>query len=330
MEIKIKCYKDNSRKNQIHKAISLLNGIQNYFFYIPELTLEHELCEGTLNWGNFCRSNISPDSYEIYITEKSFDDNWFSHEGDKISVISIAGWEDYFAPPSLRSYIIYQIAQSSICFEGEITEKMEMRMIHDISEGCMFDLCVHKNDIKLGMVSGAICPRCKGILSGFGITEKAINATERMLLLVRSEAIGRPVIFNEDKAFVVMRYSNNDENDNAFKYGIKGALDSLKIQCVRADDTVASAPILQKIRSHVETSRFIIVKVDSNNLNVYFELGLAMGYDKDVLLICEESLVLHLPTDIKNWECLTYPKGNYEVLKDRIISYFTSNYHYLI
>ncbi len=53
-----------------------------------------------------------------------------------------------------------------------------------------------------------------------------------------------------------------------------------------------------------------------------------MGLDKDVLLISEENLVLQLPSDLRNWECLTYPKGNYEELKKRIVRYYKGNYHY--
>lgn len=32
MEIKAYCYKESTRKNQIVKAINIINGVQNYFF----------------------------------------------------------------------------------------------------------------------------------------------------------------------------------------------------------------------------------------------------------------------------------------------------------
>ena len=102
----------------------------------------------------------------------------------------------------------------------------------------------------------------------------------------------------------------------------------MHIKANRADNTVTSGQLLDKIERNIEKSRFIIAKVDSDNLNVYFELGLAMGLDKDVLLISEKGLVLQLPTDLKNWECLTYSKGDYEELKKNIIEYFKDNYHY--
>lgn len=127
-----------------------------------------------------------------------------------------------------------------------------------------------------------------------------------MLSYVRAEAIGKPVIFDEDAAFIVMRFSINDENDNAYRHGVKRALEALNIKCIRADNVISSGQLLDNIKRNIEKSRFVIAKVDSNNLNVYFELGLALEQHKDVLLISERDLVLQLPADLRNWECLTY------------------------
>lgn len=330
MEINVICSKNNRRKNQIVKAINIMNGVQNNFFYKLISDSEADICEEEyVNWNIFCKNHSSSDDeYIIYITEKPFDDYWFSHEESHYAVITTDDWEETFAPPSLKAYLVYQMAQAAISFEGDLNERMEMRMVHDLAEGCMFDLCINKTDIKLGMIAGNICPQCRAVLVRYGISEKAINAVERMLWFVRAEAIGKPIIFDEDAAFIVMRFSTNDENDNAYKYGIKSALETLNIKVVRADNIISSGQLLEKVQRNIEKSRFVIVKVDSDNLNVYFELGLAMGLDKDVLLISEKELVLQLPSDLKNWECLTYSKGNYEELKKNIIQYFQDNYYY--
>ncbi len=70
----------------------------------------------------------------------------------------------------------------------------------------------------------------------------------------------------------------------------------------------------------------MIAKVDQDNLNVYFELGLAMGMKKDVVLVSEDSLVLSLPSDLRNWECVTYPRGNYGELANRVTSFLEAGY----
>ena len=329
MVIKIKYWIDNSRKNQIIKAISIINGLQNYYFLMLESSDNDVVNETYVDWDVFSKLySIKNDEYVIFITEKPFVDNWFSHEEYQFSVITMHDWEKLFAPPSLKAYLVYQIAQAVISFEGDLSEKMEMRMVHDYAEGCIFDLCMDKTDIHLGMIAGNICPKCRGNLLRYGISEKAIYSVERMLSYVRSEAIGKPIVFDEDAAFIVMRFSQNDENDHAYLYGIRPALEKLKIKCIRADNQITSGQLLEKIKKNIEKSRFVIIKVDSNNLNVYFELGLAMGLSKDVLWISQEDLVLHLPTDLRNWECLTYSEGNYDQLKNKVIKFFADQYHY--
>lgn len=330
LNIIVRCQNDSTRKNQIVKAIKIANGVQNYFFFKLEDNLEVDIGEEEIiDWTSFY-ANYSEcsDKYVIYITDKAFDDNWFSHEETQVAIISINSWEELFAPPSLKAYLVYQIAQSAISFEGDLNEKMEMRMVHDYAEGCMFDLCMDKKDIKLGMIAGNICPQCKSVLVRYGINQKALDAVERMLSFVRAEAIGKPIIFDEDAAFIVMRFSANDENDNAYKYGIKKALEKLNIKCIRADNEISSGQLLEKVEHNIEKSRFVIAKVDSDNLNVYFELGLSMGWDKDVLLVSEKDLVLQLPSDLRNWECLTYTKGDYDELMNKIEQYYRSKYHY--
>lgn len=330
MEIIVYCHRENRRKTQITKAINIINGVQNYFFFKLQSEIDLDVCEETLiNWNDFCKKHSQEnEEYAIYITEKPFDDNWFSHEESQYSIITTSDWENYFAPPSLKVYLVYQMAQAALGFAGDLNENMGMRMFHDSAEGCMFDFCEKKPDIKLGMIAGNICPQCKAVLVRYGINEKALDAVERMLSFVRAEAIGKPIILNQDAAFIVMRFSTNDENNNAYKYGVKRALNDLNIRCIRADNTVSSGQLLEKIKKYIDTSRFVIAKVDSNNLNVYFELGFAMGLQKDVLLISEKELVMQLPSDLRNWECLTYTKGNYEELYNKIRRFFEENYHY--
>lgn len=328
MEIKIICCNNNLRLRQTELAVTILNGVQNYFHYVL-IKSENDVCmTDELDWDLFCNNIDDSEEFRIFITEKPFNDKWFSHESYKFSVVSTNDWETKFAPPSLKAYIAYQIAQSSISFAADLTEEMQMRMVHDRAEGCMFDFCYYKHDIKLGMIAGNICPQCQGILNRYGIQQNAVNAIERILHYIRSEAIGKTIIQNENQAFIVMRFSENDENDHAFRYGIQTALRKLNIHCVRADDQIVSAQILQNVKNGIERSRFVIVKVDSNNLNVYFELGLAMGLNKDVLLISDNEQVLNLPTDLKNWTCLTYQKGNYEELENSIMQFFRQNYYY--
>lgn len=249
MVIMVKYWNSNTRKNQITKAVSIVNGLQNHYYLVSEPLNNDVVDDASINWNSFCGNySVENDEYVIFITEKPFVDNWFSHEEYQFSIITTNDWEKHFAPPSLKAYLVYQIAQAVISFEGDLSEKMEMRMVHDYAEGCMFDLCMDKTDIHLGMIAGNICPKCRANLVRYGMSEKTIYSAERMLGYVRSEAIGKPMLFDEDAAFVVMRFSQNDENDHAYLYGIKPALEKLKVKCLRADNQISSGQLLEKIK----------------------------------------------------------------------------------
>ena len=310
----------------IDNTIRLLNGAQNYFRFTKRT--DDVFDDDYINWENF-RKNYQPkDQYEIHITEHPFDDNWFSHEDSEFSVITIDSWERIYSPPSLKSYMMYQIAQSAINFEINLDEETLLNMVHYKAQGCMFDFCGNKSDIKLGMIAGIICPSCKGQLRCHGVLEPPMNAIEKILHFVRHEAIGSPINFNVDAAFVIMPFAQHTESDHVFKYGIEPALKELNIKCVMGRTRVHPSQILEQIFNEIKNNRFIIVQVDNNNLNVYFELGVAMGMAKDVLLISRPEYVKQIPADLTNWECLTYETGNYEDLKDRIIKYYKNHYNY--
>ena len=315
--------------NRIKQTVSLINGVQRYFrLTVSESPIALPANGERINPAAVCQQmeGAKPHEHFILIVDQLFDDEWFSHEYRRSAIITLGDWEHLFAPPSLRSYIAYQVAQAMFNFSAELSEEMVLNLVHEPPKGCMFDMCVNKPDIKLGMVAGNICPQCVAQAKQLGLQDEQLDSVERILRFVRSEATGHPLTFDPSEAFVVMRFTQNDENDNAYRYGIKLGLEDCGIRCVRADNRVESGQILDKILRGLNRSRFVVAKVDENNLNVYFELGLAMGLDKEVLLISEETLVLNLPSDLRNWECLTYQRGNFEQLRQSVGTFFRQNY----
>ncbi|MFH1114207.1 MAG: hypothetical protein V1792_09825 [Pseudomonadota bacterium] len=316
--------------NRVRDAVNLINGCQSYFFLrFLDDQVRLQQTSGVIT-GDSVAQQIAqsfPDRQLVVVTDRPYDDDWFSHEHRHCAVITTADWEESYAPPSLRTYLMYQIAQAMIPLEGDLSEEMLLRLVHEPAVGCMNDMVDDKPDIKYGMVAGYLCFECEGTLRKFGVALSALDAIRQMLLLVRAEAIARPRIVDPLSAFVVMRFSRNDENDNAYKYGVVPGLNDVGICPKRADDNVESRQILHKIFREMDRSRFTIAKVDVDNLNVYFELGLAMGLSKDVLLISEETLTLSLPSDLRNWECLIYQKGNYQQLRQRVAQFFRNSYH---
>ncbi len=313
---------------RIESVVSLVNGCQRH--YRVEIVSEPILMKTS---GKVSAEELAarletahPGRHLIAITENPLDDNWFSHEYRTSSIITVCDWEAVYAPPSLRAYLMYQVAQALIHFAAEMSEEIALNMVHEPPVGCIYDLSMQKSDIKLGMVAGNVCHQCVGQLRALGTPDVAIDSVRRIVGIVRSEALGRPTPFDPSKVFVVMRFTTNDENDNAWKYGIKPGIEACGFQAGRGDDKVESRHILEKVDSAIRRSRLIIAKVDENNLNVYYELGLAMGLEKDVLLVSEASLAINLPSDLRSWECLTYERGDFEQLASRIKKFLVDQY----
>lgn len=221
---------------------------------------------------------------------------------------------------------MYQVAQALIHFSAEMSEEMALNMVHEPPVGCVYDMAIKKPSIKLGMVAGNVCHQCVGQLRALGTPDAAIDSVRKIVALVRSEALGRPIPFDPSEVFVVMRFTTNDENDNAWKYGLKPGIEACGFRASRGDDNVESRHILDKVNSAIRRSRLIVAKVDENNLNVYYELGLAMGLEKDVLLVSEASLAINLPSDLRSWECLTYEHGNFAQLAERVKKFLVKHY----
>lgn len=329
-EIIVVMDRESGHRSRAREAVNMVNASQRYFFL--RLQEEPEAIEpiGEPLVGDTVAEQIArefPGRKVICVTDRPFNDNWFSHEYRHCAVITTSDWELNFAPPSLRAYLIYQFAQALIPMEADLTEEMLLQLVHEPPIGCIHDLCGKKPDIKYGMVAGNMCYGCEGSLRQFGANPASIDAVRRIVAVVRDETVGRPRIVDPFSTFVVMRFSEHDENANAYKYGLRPGLIDVGLEPHRGDDTVQSAQILEQVLRYLERSRFVVAKIDIENLNVYFELGLAMGLDKDVLLISESSLVVTLPSDLRNWECLTYEKGNYEQLRERVSAFFETQYH---
>ena len=328
MRVLLVANQSNQHIRRVESVASLVNGCQR--FYRLEFIRDSDFAKtgkelSPVTLASKVESKW-PGRHVILVTEDPFDDNWFSHEYRDSAVITVCDWETLYAPPSLRAHMMYQTARALIHFSADMSEEIALNIVHEPPVGCLFDLTVTKPNIKLGMVAGNICHRCVGQLRALGTPEGATDSVSRIVSLVRAEALGRPITLDPQEVFVVMRYTQNDENDNAWRYGIKTGVRACGLRATRGDDRVESTHILEKVDRAIRRSRLVIAKVDENNLNVYYELGLAMGLQKDVLLISESSLALHLPSDLRSWECLTYERGNYEQLSRRITRFLRLQY----
>jgi hypothetical protein len=312
----------------LERAIIAVNGLQSQFLVrdaIRKIVLpgKRNLLKEDASFDALLRR--AKKDRLFCVTPRSFEGNEFQMADERCSLLTIDDWEEKYAPPSLQTYMVYQFAFAFLTWAADnVSEKV---LTHKKTIGCRMDYCRNKRELKLGMLAGYICPKCKGHLRQLDAAPAQINAVERILGYVQAASKGEDRSAEDwNSAFVVMRFSEDDENQAAFERGIKPGLRDVGIVARRADDFIESRPLLEKITSQILSSRFIVAKVDAKRLNIYYELGLAMGHRKDVLLVSEEKWTNRLPSDLSNWECLTYPKGDYAALRRKIAKFYRENY----
>lgn len=212
MHINIVFSNEDPEKLQIERAISIINKLQNEYSLQAKAIYPNEFELFLHNdvsfdfWSRRLRRETT--EYTIYIISNEFDDNWFSHEERTFSIITTAGWNEYFAPPSVKSYLLYQIAQSLLNFTADISETSFLdQMVHFNATGCANDMCVNKEEIKIGISAGYICPSCRIMFRQYGVSESRLCAVEEILTAARLEAIAKPLpsymTADEKRVFIV-------------------------------------------------------------------------------------------------------------------------------
>ena len=187
MNIDLVYFSNNTQSEMIYKVVKRLNTVQSYYLLRIKGVEQKEICKtAKIDWNVF-RSIQRPTygKYTIYITEKAFSDNWFSHEEAQYAVLSTNGWKEDFNNIPIELYLIYQIAQAAINFAAKLSEKAALNMTHLDTKGCMFDQCTNKRDIIIGMAAGKICDICKENLRQKLPDNEAIFAVQKMLEYVR-------------------------------------------------------------------------------------------------------------------------------------------------
>ncbi len=135
-------------------------------------------------------------------------------------------------------------------------------------------------------------------------TQSPIPGTEHLLQMTRC-------LVDDKFVFVVMPFA--DEFQNIYELGIKKAVEAGGNTCMRVDEEIFLGGIMDKIRENIAKARFIVADVSVYNPNVYYELGLAEGMQKDIIMLT--SNVDTLPFDLKHKRVIPYNPNNINHLK---------------
>jgi hypothetical protein len=108
----------------------------------------------------------------------------------------------------------------------------------------------------------------------------------------------------EKKCFVAMPFDESFKD--IYEYSIKEAIEEAGYVCIRGDELPCGGSILKNIVQNINRSHLIIVDMTTKNPNVMYELGLAHGLIKNVILIVRD--MSDVPFDLSSYHIITYQK----------------------
>lgn len=109
-----------------------------------------------------------------------------------------------------------------------------------------------------------------------------------------------------DTVFVAMPFS--EELENVYIDGIRKAVNSVGLQCLRADEPAPGTSITGEIIDNLRRCRAVVAEVSDGNPNVFYEIGWAHALAKPTILLMRSTS--GLPGDIEHHRAIKYTSTN--------------------
>ena len=105
--------------------------------------------------------------------------------------------------------------------------------------------------------------------------------------------------------------------DEIYNLFIAGAVSEAGYDVIRADDIRSQQNILKDVLAGITDSALVIADLTGSNANVYYELGLAHGLHRRVILLTQH--VDELPFDLRSYRVIPYSTHFAEIAKARAL-----------
>jgi len=129
-----------------------------------------------------------------------------------------------------------------------------------------------------------------------------------------------PLDVKEDPRRVFVGMPFREEQQNAYLYGVKPAVERVGLRTWKADEDLQNIDIMCKICQWVQRSLYGVIDITGWNPNVMFELGLLYGHGKKVVLIKHQRE--DVPADLRGLEFIEY--DDFSILGQRLQSFLQS------
>lgn len=103
--------------------------------------------------------------------------------------------------------------------------------------------------------------------------------------------------------------------DDTYFVAMAHAAESVDAACTRVDQVEFSGDIVEEIKGLIKDSVGVIADLSDARPNVLYETGYAHALQKPTVHICSTPLN-DLPFDVRNWNTITYERGQTTALRD--------------
>jgi hypothetical protein len=97
----------------------------------------------------------------IFISNATFDDNYYATGLDDWGIIALGNWQRYMAPPSILEFFLILIVKRAVRLACE----KNWPGSHLTTKGCLLDFTADLADARYLILNGFICNRCRTVLS---------------------------------------------------------------------------------------------------------------------------------------------------------------------
>lgn len=127
---------------------------------------------------------------------------------------------------------------------------------------------------------------------------------------------------NANQVFMAIPFS--EDYQDFYEENIASSVRKAGLQPIRVDEMPAQAKrphIVDRIEEGIARSRFLIADVSKWNPNVVYEIGLAVGISKPILLLCDRKAFdeNEIPFDFRSYELIKYSPMHAKDLKSRLV-----------
>jgi len=136
---------------------------------------------------------------------------------------------------------------------------------------------------------------------------------------------------NMGKCFIIQPFDGG-KFDKRYADIFKPAIENAGLEPYRVDMDIESVIPIEEIDKGIKDSEMCLADISIDNPNVWFELGLAIAYGKDTILICSEDRKEKFPFDVQHRKIIKYlseSASDFEKLKktieDRIRAYIKTS-----